>query len=48
MAVTGSTSIAAERLRTYHAELTGIRRDLHANPELGLDTHRTADVVASS
>ena len=46
MAVTGSTSIAAERLRTYHAELTGIRRDLHANPELGLDTHRTADVVA--
>jgi hippurate hydrolase len=46
MAVTGPTSIAAERLRTYHAELTGIRRDLHANPELGLDTHRTADVVA--
>ena len=27
MAVTGSTSIGAESLRTYHAELTGIRPD---------------------
>ena len=46
MAVIRSNSIAAERVRTYHAELAGIRRDLHANPELGLGTHRTADVVA--
>jgi hippurate hydrolase len=46
MAQTGSTSTAAERVRTYQAELTAIRRDLHANPELGLATHRTADVVA--
>lgn len=35
-----------ERVRGYHAELTGIRRDIHAHPELGLDTHRTADIVA--
>src|SRR4030095_13348624 len=35
-----------ERVRSYHSELTGIRRDLHAHPALGLDTHRTADVVA--
>src|SRR5689334_3766493 len=35
-----------ERVRSYHAELTGIRRDIHAHPELGLETHRTAEVVA--
>ena len=35
-----------ETIRGYHAELTGIRRDIHANPELGLETHRTADIVA--
>src|SRR5258707_13917811 len=35
-----------ERVRAYHAELTEIRRDLHANPELGLEEHRTADIVA--
>jgi amidohydrolase len=35
-----------ERVRTYHSELTRIRRDIHAHPELGLNTHRTADVVA--
>ena len=35
-----------ERVRTYQGNLTDIRRDIHANPELGLETHRTADVVA--
>jgi amidohydrolase len=35
-----------ERLRSNHSELTRIRRDIHAHPELGLDTHRTADIVA--
>jgi hippurate hydrolase len=35
-----------ERVRGYHAELTDIRRDIHAHPELGLETRRTADVVA--
>ena len=35
-----------DTIRAYHAELTAIRRDLHANPELGLETHRTAEIVA--
>ena len=35
-----------DRAREFHAELTEIRRDIHAHPELGLDTHRTADIVA--
>ncbi len=35
-----------DKVRTYHDDLIGIRRDLHAHPELGLETHRTADVVA--
>jgi amidohydrolase len=35
-----------EQIRGYHAELTGIRQDIHANPELGLEEHRTADLVA--
>ena len=34
------------RVRTYHADLTCIRRDIHAHPELGLDTHQTAELVA--
>src|SRR5690348_9226679 len=33
-------------IRRYHAELTDIRRDIHAHPELGLEEHRTADLVA--
>jgi hippurate hydrolase len=37
---------ALERVRTYHKELTILRRDIHAHPELGLETHRTADTVA--
>jgi hippurate hydrolase len=35
-----------DKIRAYHDDLTAIRRDLHANPELGLETHRTADIVA--
>jgi hippurate hydrolase len=38
---------ALERVRAYHVELTDIRRDLHANPELGMEVHRTADIVAN-
>ena len=30
-----------------HSELTAIRRDLHAHPELGFEVERTAKVVAS-
>jgi hippurate hydrolase len=36
-----------DAVRRYHDELTAIRRDIHANPELGLEEHRTADVVAA-
>jgi len=32
--------------RGFQAELTAIRRDIHAHPELGLEEHRTADIVA--
>ena len=35
-----------DQIRRYHAELTAIRHDIHANPELGLEEHRTADLVA--
>ena len=35
-----------EAIAPFHAELTAIRRDLHANPELGLDVPRTAAIVA--
>ena len=41
-----AASATLEAVRCYHADLTGIRRDLHAHPELGLETRRTADVVA--
>ena len=35
-----------DQIRRYHAELTDIRQDIHAHPELGLEEHRTADLVA--
>lgn len=38
---------ALEAIRGFHDELTAIRRDLHANPELGLEEHRTAGIVAA-
>jgi len=36
-----------ERIRGYHAELTEIRRDLHANPELAFDEKRTSSLVVA-
>ncbi|MDX2201553.1 MAG: M20 aminoacylase family protein [Hyphomicrobiaceae bacterium] len=36
-----------ETIRTFHAELTAIRQDIHAHPELGMEEHRTADLVAA-
>jgi len=36
-----------DQIRTYHDELTAIRRDLHAHPELGFEEHRTSDIVAA-
>ncbi len=38
---------AVEEIRRYHDELTDIRHDLHRHPELGLEEHRTADIVAT-
>ncbi len=35
-----------DAIAPFHAELTAIRRDLHANPELGLDVPRTAAILA--
>ena len=35
------------RLAEMHAEITAWRRDLHQNPELMYDTHRTAAIVAA-
>ena len=34
-----------ERIRSFHAELTGIRRDLHAHPELAFEESRTSGLV---
>jgi amidohydrolase len=36
-----------EHIRRYHADLTKIRRDLHANPELAFEENRTSSVVAN-
>ncbi len=35
-----------DHIRRDHPALTAIRRDLHAHPELGMEEHRTADLVA--
>jgi hippurate hydrolase len=37
---------AIETIRSFQEDLTAIRRDFHAHPELGLEEHRTADIVA--
>jgi len=36
-----------ETIRTFHDELTAIRRDFHAHPEIGMDETRTAGIVAA-
>src|SRR6202020_10546 len=37
---------ALDRARTFQSELSAIRHDIHAHPELGLEEYRTADLVA--
>ncbi|MCB8882144.1 amidohydrolase [Acidisoma cellulosilytica] len=41
------TSLVNDRVAAIEAGLIEIRRDLHAHPELGMDTVRTAGVVAA-
>jgi hippurate hydrolase len=36
-----------EHIRSFHKELTEIRRDIHAHPELGFSEQRTSDLVAA-
>jgi len=36
-----------ETIRQWQDEFTAIRRDIHAHPELGLEEHRTAALVAA-
>jgi hippurate hydrolase len=38
---------AIDAIRRFHDELTEIRRDIHAHPELGFEEHRTAELVAT-
>ena len=40
------TGSPIDHIRRFHAQLTETRQDIHANPELGLEEHRTADLVA--
>ena len=35
-----------DSIRRFHAELTAIRRDLHAHPELSFTEERTSQLVA--
>jgi amidohydrolase len=35
-----------ERIAAYQADLTGVRRDIHAHPETAFEERRTADLVA--
>ncbi len=37
---------AIDHIRRYQTDLTAFRQDLHAHPELGLEEHRTAALVA--
>ena len=40
------TQSPLDRARLYQDELSAIRHDIHAHPELGLEEYRTADIVA--
>src|SRR5262252_6803874 len=42
----GSDMPIVNRIAAMHEEITAWRQDLHANPEIGFEVHRTADIVA--
>src|ERR1700748_1904742 len=39
-------NVSLDLARAAHAQLTAIRRDIHAHPEIGMNEFRTADLVA--
>lgn len=45
--MTQSSDEILGKLQSYLPELVAIRRDLHAHPELGMDEHRTAQLIAN-
>jgi hippurate hydrolase len=40
------TTTPTERIRGFHGELTAVRRDIHAHPELAFEESRTSTLVA--
>ncbi|MBU2534002.1 MAG: amidohydrolase [Alphaproteobacteria bacterium] len=46
MTTPGTGATPHDAILTFKDELIDIRRDIHANPELGMEEHRTSELVA--